>query len=151
MFKKHEIYNLDLMKELNTELDEIKRGISSLRKRGIETKTVEYKVMNIPSKIKMAAITNRKRDVYAIKRIFNNITADINLLERKYMEEQKKLAYMGELLDKANAFLNKRMLRECLPLYYEIRNFYKELSPESKYKVADKCVKFYLDFQSMAK
>jgi len=151
MFEKYEIHNQDLMKELNKELDDIKGKISSLRKRGIDTKIVEYKIMNIPSKIKMASITNKKRDVNYIKSIFERVLVDIDVLERHYMAEQKKLVYMQELLNKGMLFLQNKQFRECLPLYYEIRNFYRDLSIESKYKVLDKCVKFYMDFQSLVK
>ena len=151
MYKKHEIHNKELMGKLNGELEEIRRKISSLRKRGIDTKIVEYKVMNIPSKIKMAAITNKEIDVIMIRTTYKNIIADLDFLEKQYEEEQKKVAYMDELLTKALALLQIRQLRDCLPLYYEIRNFYKVLSLDSKQKVLDKCIKFYSDFQEMAK
>jgi len=151
MYKKHEIHNKELMSKLNGELEEIRRKISSLRKKGIDTKIVEYKIMNIPSKIKMAAITNKELDVVMIHTTYKNIIADLDFLEMQYEEEQKKVAYMDELLTKALAFLQVRQLRDCLPLYYEIRNFYKVLSLDSKQKVLDKCVKFYSDFQELAK
>jgi hypothetical protein len=151
MYKKHEIHNKELMGKLNGELEEIRRKISSLRKKGIDTKIVEYKVMNIPSKIKMAAITNKEIDVIMIRTTYKNIIADLDFLEKQYEEEQKKVAYMDELLTKALALLQTRQLRDCLPLYYEIRNFYRMLSLDSKQKVLDKCIKFYSDFQELAK
>ena len=151
MFKKKDIHNADLMKELQTELDEINRSISSLRKKGINTKTVEYMTMNLPAKIKMAAITNSDSDVDGIRDVYRRVLAEIDFLEREYMEEQNRLAYLEQLLQKAHDLLEKRQLRESLPLYYEIRNFYKALSLESRYKVFEKCVKFYSEFQELAK
>lgn len=139
------------MKELHGELDDIKRKLSSLRKRGIDTKNTEYKIMNIPSKIKMAGITNNERDVNYIKDIYERVIADIDFLEKHYMAEQKKMKYMEELLEKANTFMKERKFRSCLPLYYEIRSFYKELSIESKHKLVDRCIHFYMDFQELLK
>jgi len=151
MIKKEDIHNPDLIKELSNEFEEIKRNISSLRKRGIITKTVEYMIANIPAKIKMASITNRKKDVDRIHSVFNKVLAELDFLEKEYLSEQKKLNYILNLLHKANDLLAKHQLKECLPVYYEIRNFYKALSLESKYKVLDSCIKFYSEFQRLAK
>jgi len=147
MYKKHQIHNVDLIKELTKELEEVKKKISLLRKKGADTKTLEYNIMNIPSKILMASITNKKIDVESIRNVFQNILAEMDFLDKHYLDEQKKILYMDQLLEKANDLLKKKQFKECLPLYYEIRNFYKELSIESKYVLFDRCIKFYTDFQ----
>jgi hypothetical protein len=151
MYKKHEIHNKELIGKLNGELEEIKRKISSLRKKGVDTKIVEYKIMNLPSKIKMASITNKDIDVIMIRTMYKNCIADLDFLEKQYEGEQKKIIYMEELLNKALTLLKTKQLRDCLPLYYEIRNFYKVLSIESKQKVLDSCIQFYSEFQELAK
>jgi hypothetical protein len=132
-------------------LEEIKRKLSSLRRKGIDTRTVDYKIMNIPSKIKLAGITQSERDILKIRSLYTNVISDLEVLEQEYLEEQKKLDRMQSLLQKAMEFLKNGQLKECLPLYYEIRNFYKILSMDSKYKMIDKCIHFYTEFQALVK
>jgi hypothetical protein len=151
MFKKHEIHDKELAAMLHKELDEIHKRAASLRKKGIYTNIVEYMISNIPSKIKMASITHSKNDVNDIHRVLNSALAEINFLELQYQEEQKKLAYLEGLFNKLDGFLDKKQLGECIPVYNEIRNFYKDLSVEAKQRVIDRCAKFYFEVQAMAK
>jgi hypothetical protein len=151
MFKKHEIHDKELSSELHKELDEIHKRVALLRKKGIYTNIVEYMISNIPSKIKMASITHNKNDVNDIRRVFNSALAEINFLELQYQEEQKRLAYLEGLFNKLDNFLDKKQLAECIPIYNEIRNFYKALSLEAKQRVIDRCAKFYFEVQAMAK
>jgi hypothetical protein len=144
-------HNKELMKQLEKEMDDVKHKISELRKKGIITKTVEYMLGNIPSKIQMAGVTNSEKDVAEIRNVFEKCFAELDFLENEFMEEEKKLEYMSKLLHKANEYLQSGNLRECVPLYNEIRDFYEELSIESRYKVYHMCVDFYAKFQNLAK
>ncbi|MEK6946666.1 MAG: hypothetical protein AABX32_03580 [Nanoarchaeota archaeon] len=74
---------IDLTVEnLKQELNQIKDKISQCRKKGMDTKIAELKIMAIPSKIKMLEVTKDFKDVQKIAKLLNDAIAEIDNVEK---------------------------------------------------------------------
>ena len=75
---------------LKDELNDIKLKISLCRKKGMDTKIAELKVMAIPSKIKLLEITKDYKDVQKVNNMINDAKIEIESLEMQNPEEKGK-------------------------------------------------------------
>ena len=70
------------IENLKGQLNEARQKISQSRKKGLDTKIAEIKLMAIPSKIKMVEITKDFKDVQKIIEMLNNVKIEIDGIEK---------------------------------------------------------------------
>ena len=71
----------DMLESLEEHLKEMKEEASELRKQGKDTTMVDLMMIDILPRIRMAKITNDKRDVDAVKRLLARIHNEIDELK----------------------------------------------------------------------
>lgn len=69
------------IENLKEQLNELKQKISQLRKKGMNMKLADIRLMSIPSKIKMAEITKDYKDVQKINIMLNYAREEIASIE----------------------------------------------------------------------
>ena len=69
------------IENLKEQLNELKQKISQLRKKGMNMKLADIRLMSIPSKIKMAEITKDYKDVQKINIMLNDARQEIGSIE----------------------------------------------------------------------
>ena len=78
------VEGIDLtIENLKEQLNEIKQKISQCRKRGLDTKIAELKIMAIPSKIKMVEITRDYKEVQKINNMLNDAKAELENIKKE--------------------------------------------------------------------
>ncbi|MCK5281912.1 MAG: hypothetical protein KAK00_00750 [Nanoarchaeota archaeon] len=118
--------------ELNSKLKELKNEISQMRKKGINVKIAEMKIMNIPSKIRIAEITNEKESNMKVEQLLDDVEKEIEStkIENGIKIEKKNVEINIEGLEEelSGAIENKKEIdRE------ELRNELRgELNKEQK-------------------
>lgn len=71
------------IENLKEQLAEIKQKISLLRRKGIDMRIADLRLMSLPSKIKMAEITKDYKDVQKINSMLDSARDDIINLEKQ--------------------------------------------------------------------
>ena len=69
-------------------LNDLKIRLSQLRKKGINAKIAELRIMQIPAKIKMAEITKENKDAQKIMVLLNAAKQEIEELEKESLNRQ---------------------------------------------------------------
>ena len=69
------------IENLKEQLNELKQKISQLRKKGMNMKLADIRLMSIPSKIKMAEITKDYKDVQKINLMLKDAREEIRSIE----------------------------------------------------------------------
>ncbi len=83
------VEGIDLaIESLKEQLNDIKQKISQCRKKGLDTKIAEIKIINIPSKIKMLETTKNYKDIQKISKLLNSAKAEIEPLEREGLNSE---------------------------------------------------------------
>ena len=133
------VEGIDLtIENLKMQLNEIKQKISLCRKRGLDTKIAELKMMLIPSKIKMIEITRDYKEVQKINNMLNDAKAELETIEKESLnsvnetskDNQLKDIYI--LIEKIEELLNENKIKEAKDNYLKCINFYKNLPENSK-------------------
>lgn len=70
------------IEDLKMQLNEIKQRISQFRRRGLDTKIAELKVILIPSKIRIVELTREYKDVQKISNMLNDAKAELESIEK---------------------------------------------------------------------
>ncbi|MBI2646844.1 hypothetical protein HYW99_00015 [Candidatus Woesearchaeota archaeon] len=133
------VEGIDLtIENLKIQLNEIKQKISQCRKKGLDTKIAELKMMLIPSKIKMAEITRDYKEVQKINNMLNDAKAELENIEKENLNsenetsEGKQLEEMHILIVKIEELLNENKIKEAKDNYLKCINFYKKFPENSK-------------------
>ncbi len=63
----------DAIESLRSELREIRKQVSALRKKGEDTRIADMLLILAPSRIMLADATNEKKDIERVKSLFNKI------------------------------------------------------------------------------
>ena len=138
------VEGIDLtIEDLKAQLNEIKQRISQFRKKGLDTKIVQLKIMSIPSKIKMVEATKDYKDVKKITNMINDAKAEVRSLEKESLNieneiEDNQLKNISILMEKIDVFLNVNKIKEAKENYLECINIYKNLPQENKKDIFNK-------------
>lgn len=151
----------DITEQLKKELEDIKFELSSLRKKGIDTKIADLKIMNIPSKINMIKITKSSRDIGNVKRLMISAWQEITVIKKEAGLETEPLSekineirnpnknipdqapefkLANQLIQEANNFINSKKYNEAHELYTKINEVYRKLPKESKAQIYKSCM-----------
>ena len=75
--------NIDIIAEMQSMLKELRDEISQLRKKGIDAKIAELKIINIPSKIQMAEITKKDDDIIKARQLILEAKKEIESIRKE--------------------------------------------------------------------
>ena len=135
------------IESLKEELLEIKQRLSQYRKKGIETKIVELRIANIPSKIKMIEVTRDLKDVQKADAQLKLAKIDADELELLYQEKinqkpevhkDEEVSAIESLLDDAERLAAGKKMQEGKIQFMKCYKAYNELKPENKGKVFER-------------
>ena len=133
------VEGIDLtIENLKMQLNEIKQKISQCRKKGLDTKIAELKIMAIPSKIKMAEITRDYKEAQKINNMLNNAKAELEDIEKDGLNsgdetsEYNQLKRTYILIEKIEGLLNENKIKEAKDNYLKCIDFYKNLHEHGK-------------------
>lgn len=132
------------IENLKLQLSDIKQKTSQCRKKGLDTKIAELKIMLIPSKIKMAEITRDYKEVQKINNMLNDAKAELEDIEKENLNsenetsEGKQLEEMHILIVKIEELLNENKIKEAKDNYLKCINFYKNLPESSKKEIFER-------------
>lgn len=128
------VEGIDLtIENLKIQLNEIRQKISQCRKKGLDTKIAELKMMLIPSKINMAEITRDYKEVQKINNMLNNAKAELENIEKEGLNsgneasEDNQLKETYILIEKIEGLLNENKIKEAKDNYLKCIDFYKNL------------------------
>jgi hypothetical protein len=141
----------------------LRERVSDARKQGINTKIPEVKLMNLQSKIQMANITGKDKDLNRVKEALADIENEMKQLRReesfermlrqagdserqRLKEEEHQTSYLklsqreiiektNKLIKQASEYLDTRKFEKVYPIYREIQEIYKYLPRELKQEV----------------
>lgn len=143
---------------LKSELTSIKSRISTLRKQGIEVKAAEYRIGNIPSKIRIAEITEKEEDISKIGPMLKDAATELNEAEGKQKNKEFGLDYnksyqdysssqiiirTGEIIKDAHKSISEGDFRSAFNNYAELKDIYKYLPVEMKKQVYSMIIDIY--------
>ena len=147
------------IESLKEELNEIKQRLSLYRKKGIDTKVVELRIANIPSKIKMIEVTKDLKDVQKANSQLRLAKMDAEELEQAYQEklDQKpqiqkddELVAIEYLMDETEKMIKNQRPKEGKVQFMRCYKLYNELKPENKGKVFERLNKIRSLLQNVA-
>ena len=139
------VEGIDLtIENLKEQLNEIKQRISQCRKKGLDTKIAELKMMLIPSKINMVEITRDYKEVQKINNMLNDAKAELENIEKESLNsgnetsEDNRLKDIYILIEKIEELLNENKIKEAKDNYLKCINFYKNLPESSKKEIFER-------------
>jgi Rieske Fe-S protein len=121
--------------KLKDDFIEMQQKVSELRKSGKYTKIAELIVLDIPSKIKMAQITQEDKDISAIQRSIKDIREEVNLISRK-----SEFDLIHSTIKEAFENLRKDEKKKAIEKYNEIMKIYPLLTKSLKKTVYSACI-----------
>jgi hypothetical protein len=134
--KMSESGKIDAIENLKTELNEVKLRVSECRKKGFDMGIATLKMMNIPSKIRMAEITRSQADIEKAKRLLSEVKDEIDEVEKKSAANMEK--EINILISKINELLDQNNGEEAKKYYIEAVHAYKQMQDNGQEKVFKK-------------
>ena len=138
------VEGIDLtIESLKEQLNEIRQTISQCRKKGLDTKIAEIKIIAIPSKINMVEITKDFKDIQKINVMLNNVRIEIDAIEKDYLSinneiSESSLNEIYALMEKMDKLLNSNKIKEAKVNYLICINIYKSIIRINKKKVFER-------------
>ena len=124
------------IENLKSQLNDLKQKISLYRKKGINTKIAELKLMAIPAKIKMLEATRDLRDAQKSMKLIQDANAELEELEKESLNIDSQKMLRDEM-DSLKSLLDQKKLKEAKQSYSKCANIYNSLPNESKKAVFD--------------
>ena len=138
------VEGIDLtIENLKEQLNEIKQKISQCRKKGLDTKIAELKIMDIPSKINMVEITKDFKDIQKINEMLNNVRIEIDSTQKDYLIINNEiinspLNEIYALMEKIDKMLNNNKIKEAKENYLKCINIYNGIPQINKKEVFER-------------
>ena len=127
-----------------SQLTELKQKISRCRKKGMDAKIAELKIIAIPSKIRMLEVTRDLKDVQKISKMVNDALIEVNELENGVIHDEKSEEPESQehILDKmileAEYLVSTKKLKEAKEIYLKGIDIYKNIKSEGKKSAFEK-------------
>ena len=124
---------------LKDQLLEVKQHISECRKKGLDTKIAELRVIPIPAKIKLLEVTREIKDVQKVISLLNLAKNEVDEIKKQDLNSddsiEENINSMRMLQTKINASLDGRNLGEAKRYYQKAREIFPKLAREEKKEV----------------
>jgi folate-binding Fe-S cluster repair protein YgfZ len=130
------------LEELEDELKELKEKISESRKKGKDALIAWLKVINIPSKIKMAEATNSEKDIIAVRKLIKEAWKELpkeEISKERFKNVSEIFKQTKSYLDQAKKLLREGEKAEAKYLYGEIRKRFPALTLGQKKAIIEDC------------
>ena len=138
------VEGIDLtIENLKEQLNEIKQKISQCRKKGLDTKIAEIKIMAIPSKINMVEITKDFKDIQKINEMLNTARIEIDAIEKDDLSinneiSDSSLNEIYVLMEKIDKLLNSNKIKEAKENCLKCINIYNDIPQINKKEVFER-------------
>ena len=132
------------IESLKEQLNDIKAKISICRKKGMDTKVAELKIMAVPSKIKMIEVTKDYKDVQKVSSMLDNARAEIESTEKEGLNSENEISKSDglqeifDLMKSTSMLLNEKRVKDAKIYYLKCVDIYKKLPEEDKRKAFKK-------------
>ncbi len=124
--------------DLKNQLNDVRQGISFLRKKGAHTAFVEMKIASIPAKIKYVEVTRDFKDVQKVTSLMEEAKSEIKDAESLLVESMTEKNLLGAvlyLMDRMEELLRTRQTGDARRFYMRCYEIYQKLNNEQKKEV----------------
>lgn len=144
------------IEKFNEEVLESAKRLSNMRKKGYDMKLPAIRMMNLPAKLKMAAVTKDRMDLIRARRILRVVMDEIFEIERqglnpKYKHDpaELKLTKLNQLVTSTKYYLDVNDVAGAESEFAKMGEVYRELDKPQKKEMYKRCMRLFEQIEQM--
>ena len=131
------------IESLKSHYGELIARVRTLRKSGLDPTYPEMMLTNIPSKIKMAEVTQDPADVSRAYQLMSLAEPELKELEQKSEREEGILQHIHGLIAESYDLISNDKIESARKNYEELMDYYTDLPIEMKMRIYSSCAKLH--------
>jgi len=117
--------------KLKQELLDFKAELSKYRKKGVDVKLINLKIMNLPSKVDVIELSDTSEGLHNLNQTLEKAKSEL---------EEAKLKRVKQLISMISDFIKSADKDNAKFYYNELMELYALLGPKNKTKMKDACL-----------